>query len=417
MTSFLKIYPKLPPIQGDIASANGSQSKNKFRFSIKDLFDVAGEVTTAGSVVLANNPPALTDSLAVGRLKNAGGWPIGRTNMSEFAFSGVGFNPHFGTPINPHPLARRPHPERITGGSSSGAAASVGTQDAKGLWLADIGLGTDTGGSLRIPAALCGLVGFKSTARLIPTAGVLPLSPSLDTVGAITRNVNDAIWAHEILAARTVERFNKPLSNYRIGVVRTLFEVDMDETVRKSWARTLKTLNNAGANLHEIELEELFEIAHINRNGGFSPIEAYRWHQKVIDKHKSLYDPRVAQRILHGAKASEDDYQTLLTERADWIARVTQKLAGLDAILSPTVPIVAPTIASSDTDDTEFFRVNGLLLRNPSAINFLDGCAISIPCQEATELPVGLMIWHAALHDDSVLNVALEIEKIITPLK
>jgi aspartyl-tRNA(Asn)/glutamyl-tRNA(Gln) amidotransferase subunit A len=401
MTTFIKRYPD-------------STNSAAFKFSIKDLFDVAGEVTAAGSKVLADAAPATVDAIAVARLKAAGGVPIGRTNMSEFAFSGVGFNPHFGTPVNPHPLACKPYSERVTGGSSSGAAASVGSKDAGGAWLADIGLGSDTGGSLRIPAALCGLVGFKSTARLVPTTGALPLSTTLDTVGAITRDVTMAIRAHEILANHRVAISNKPLVDYKLAIVKHVFQDGMDETVSRAWARCLQALSHAGWQIIQIELPEVAEIAHLNRTGGFSPIEAYRWHKDLIAAHQSDYDPRVAQRILLGKNATEADYQTLQRERADWISRIEAKLKPFDAVLSPTVPIVAPTIASIESDDTEFFRVNGLLLRNPSIVNLLDGCGLSIPCQAAAELPVGLMIWHAAMHDDVILNMALHLEALLS---
>jgi aspartyl-tRNA(Asn)/glutamyl-tRNA(Gln) amidotransferase subunit A len=408
MTTLLKTYAQ--------PTANDTHPKPLFRFSIKDLFDVAGEVTTAGSKVLQDAAPAKTDAVAVARLKAAGGMAIGRTNMSEFAFSGVGFNPHYGTPVNPHPLACKPHPERIAGGSSSGAAASVGYKDedesGDGMYMADIGLGSDTGGSLRIPAALCGLVGFKSTARLVPTVGALPLSSTLDTVGAITRDVATAILAHEILAARTVEQTTKSIAAYRIGIVKTVFLDSMDDTVSSAWARTIKALADAGVQMTTIELPELTEIPNLNRTGGFSPIESYRQHKDLIESRQSDYDPRVAQRILLGEAATPTDYEALHTERADWIARVGAKLVGFDAILSPTVPIVAPTIASIESDDAEFFRVNALLLRNPSIVNLLDGCAISIPCQTNDELPVGVMIWHGAMQDDVILNLALKIEAI-----
>jgi aspartyl-tRNA(Asn)/glutamyl-tRNA(Gln) amidotransferase subunit A len=395
---FLKPYPALTqPLPAGSA----------FKFSIKDLFDVAGEITTAGSKVLLDADPAKTDAVAVARLKAAGGVAVGRTNMSEFAFSGVGFNPHYGTPVNPSPMLSSPIPARVTGGSSSGAAASV----ASGL--CDIGLGSDTGGSLRIPAALCGLVGFKSTARLVPTTGALPLSTTLDTVGAITRDVTTAIQAHEILAARKVSISSRPLAEYRVAVVRQIFQDGMDDAVKPAYANTLKALLDKGLRPIEIDLPELLEIPSINVKGGFSPIEAYRWHKDLIAKREADYDHRVALRILLGKTATDAEYQTLIAARTDWIARITTKLAGFDAVLSPTVPIVAPTIASIESDDTEFFRVNGLLLRNPSIVNLLDGCAISIPCQKSGELPVGLMIWHTQLHDDTVLNLALACEKAL----
>ncbi len=394
--TFLKTYPALfePLPTGAV-----------FKFSIKDLFDVAGEVTTAGSKVLLDAAPARVDAVAVARLKAAGGVAVGRTNMSEFAFSGVGFNPHYGTPENPSRGPHKPYQARVTGGSSSGAAVSVACKmDAS--WIADIGLGSDTGGSLRIPAALCGLVGFKSTARLVPTAGALPLSITLDTVGAITRDVTTAIKAHEILAARKVTKNDRLLAGYRIAIVNNFFMDGMDEVVKSSYDNALQALLDKGLQVTPIDLPELAEIAQMNKTGGFSPIESYQWHKDLIAKRQADYDPRVAQRILLGKAASELDYLRLVHSRKDWIKRVTEKLTGFDAVLSPTVPIVTPLIASIDVDDTEFFRVNAALLRNPSVVNFLDGCAIA--------LPPNLMLWHAAMHDDDILNLALRIEEVLT---
>ncbi len=370
--------------------------------SVKDLFDVQGQVTTAGSTALAHAAPALHDAPAVSRLKAAGGVLLGRTNMVEFAFSGVGINPHFGTP---HNVAASTFPQapRVPGGSSSGAAVAVGTGSC---W---VGLGSDTAGSIRVPAALNGLVGFKSTARLVPTEGALPLSTSLDTVCAITRSVRDAMLVHEILSARPVVRSNAPASAYRLAVIKTLMQDDLDPTVGKAWERSLARLRQQGARLEEIELPELLELPAINTTGGFSPSEAYAWHFPLLDRHSDAYDPRVLARILRGAKMSAREYIELLAARRNWIARVEKKLAGFDALLSPTVPIVAPTIAETDAGterDEHFFKVNTQLLRNTGVVNMLDGCAISIPCHQKDELPVGLMIWSTQLKDDLVLNIA-----------
>ena len=371
--------------------------------SVKDLFDVAGEVTKAGSKVLANAPAATTDCPAVARLRAAGAALTGRTNMVEFAFSGVGINPHYGTPVNP---ADR-QVERIPGGSSSGAAVSVATGAAL------VGLGSDTGGSIRIPAALCGIVGFKSTARLVPTLGALPLSTSLDTVCALTRSVRDAVTAHEVLAARTVKLPDKPLANCRFAVARTLMQDGLDKTVAMAFERSLKLLTAAGAQIEEIDLAEVSELASINATGGLSAAESYAWHRHLITAHQADYDPRVALRILRGASMTAFDYIDLLAARADWIARVESRLQGFDAVLSPTVPMVAPPIASVMHDDAEFFRVNGLLLRNTSVVNMLDGCGISLPCHTPDELPVGLMLWQGALQDDTVLDAALQVELLL----
>ncbi len=368
--------------------------------SVKDLFDVAGQTTSAGSRVLANAPVAETDCPAVARLRAAGAVLAGRTNMVEFAFSGVGINPHYGTPVNPVDS----RVERIPGGSSSGAAVSVATGAAL------VGLGSDTGGSIRIPAALCGIVGFKSTARLVPTAGALPLSTSLDTVCALTRSVRDAVTVHEVLAARTVRLAGKPLSSCRLAVVRTLMQDTLDDTVTAAFARSLQLLRQAGAHIEEIELAEIGDLAGINATGGLSAAESHAWHRHLIARHEADYDPRVAMRILRGARMTAFEYIDLLAARQAWTARMEVRLSGFDAVLSPTVPIVAPPIASVLNDDDAFFRVNSLLLRNTSVVNMLDGCAISLPCHTPDQLPVGLMLWHAALHDDAVLDLALQVE-------
>jgi len=374
--------------------------------SVKDLFDVAGQTTAAGSKVLASSPAAAVDSVAVARLKAAGAVIAGRTTMVEFAFSGVGVNPHYGTPVNPADSSV----ERIPGGSSSGAAVSVATGAAR------VALGSDTGGSIRIPAALCGIVGFKSTARLVPTTGTVPLSTSLDTVCALTRSVRDAVTVHEVLAARRVTLLNKPLANCNFAVARTLMQDGLDSTVAHAFERSLELLRSAGARIQEIDLNEINELASINATGGLSAFESYAWHQHLIAQHQASYDPRVAARILRGASMTTADYLDLLAARGDWISRTESRLHGFDAVLSPTVPMVAPTIASVLTDDAEFLRVNGLLLRNTSVVNILDGCAISLPCHQKGELPVGLMLWHAALHDDAVLDAALQVETLLERL-
>jgi len=375
-------------------------------FTSKDLFDVAGQPTPAASVVLSHAPAAKADAVAVAQLRAAGGALTGRTNMSEFAFSGVGVNPHYGTPAN----VSDPTTPRIPGGSSSGAAISV----ASGA--AFIGLGSDTGGSIRIPAALNGIVGFKNTARLVPSTGALPLSTTLDTVCAMTRSVRDAVTAHEILAARTVTAGSASIGAYRLAVVKNVFFDGIEPTVAAAFERSLKALSAAGARIEEIELPELADLQSINATGGFSAAESHAWHRLLLERSGAGYDPRVAQRILRGASMKAHEYIDLIHARRDWIARMEKALAPFDAVLSPTVPITAPTIASvapGAERDEEFFRVNALLLRNPSIINMLDGCAISLPCHAAGELPVGLMLWHAALHDDAVLAIALQAERTL----
>jgi amidase/aspartyl-tRNA(Asn)/glutamyl-tRNA(Gln) amidotransferase subunit A len=382
--------------------------------SVKDLFDVKGQVTAAGSVVLQNQAPAMEDARAIERLRAAGAGFIGRTNMVEFAFSGVGVNPHLGTPAAWDALTDTPVGGRggvyAPGGSSSGAAVSVATG------AAFIGLGSDTGGSIRVPAALNGIVGFKNTARRVPTQGALPLSTTLDTVCAMTRTVRDTILAHEILSARKVPIARKPLSAYRLAVAQHLMQDDMEPAVTRAFERSLNTLRAAGAQIDDVAMPELRDIAPMMATGGFSPAESYAWHRNLLSQHAKQYDTRVAHRIERGRQMTAHEYIDLLSARAQWIGRMERTLQGYDAILSPTTPITSPRledVAPCDERDAEFFRINALLLRNPSAINTLDGCAISLPCHAPGEMPVGLMAWHAAMHDDTVLQLALLLEPLL----
>ncbi len=374
--------------------------------SIKALFDVQGKRSTSASRLLAAAAPATADCPAVQRLRRAGAALIGQTNQSEFAFSGVGINPHFGTPANP--AGAIDDAPRIPGGSTSGGAVSVATGAA---WAA---LGSDTGGSLRIPAALQGLVGFKNTARLTPAEGAIPLSTSLDTVGAITRSVRDAALLHGILAGRELQLPRRTLQSLRIGVPQTLMLDQLEAGVADAFERTLALLREAGARVETLELRELGELAQINAGGGFAPVEAWAWHRRYLVEHESAYDPRVARRIRRGEQMSGADYVDLLAARRDWISRMRAQLQCFDVMLSPTVPIVAPPLAPLIDDDDKFFAVNAQLLRNPSVINFLDGCALSLPCHQAAELPVGLMVWQHEMADDAVLAASLLIEQAIT---
>ncbi|HNM38705.1 MAG TPA: amidase [Giesbergeria sp.] len=383
--------------------------------SVKDLFDLQGQPTPAGSVVLADAPAASADCPAVARLRAAGGAVIGRTNMTEFAFSGVGVNPHHGTPAaHDGRFGALGGPARVPGGSSSGAAVSVATG------AAFVGLGSDTGGSIRIPAALNGVVGFKNTARLVPTQGALPLSTTLDTVCATTRSVHDAIVVHEVLAQRRVARSTAPLPALRLAVPTTVFLDGLDAPVAQAFERTLAQLRQAGAQIAEIDLPAMRKQPAY----GFSAPESYAWHRELLQRAGERYDPRVRKRIEAGATLRAWEYIDLLRSRQQWIADMQACMAPYDALLSPTVPITAPLLASvapadgqdaamDAARDAEFFRVNALLLRNTSAVNLLDGCALSLPCHTAGELPVGLMVWHAALHDDTVLHVGLQIEELL----
>jgi amidase/aspartyl-tRNA(Asn)/glutamyl-tRNA(Gln) amidotransferase subunit A len=371
--------------------------------SIKDLYDVQGEVTTAGSSVLASAPAASAEALAVARLRRAGAVFTGRTQMSEFAFSGVGINPHQGTPANPA-LAALGRPGRIPGGSTSGGAASVACGAA---WAT---LGSDTGGSLRIPAALHGLVGYKCSQQLVPADGSIALAASLDTVGAITLSVRDAILLHEVLADRRVALTRKPLTQRRAAVVKPLFQDQLDASVRASWEAAVDQLRRAGLTIDEIDLPELTELPALTANGGITAAEAWAGHSARLADHAAEYDPRVVTRIRRGQAIDAATLAALHMARRDWITRVQTRLQSFDVVLSPTVPIEAPAIADLVASDDEFFRVNALLLRNPSVVNLFDGCAISLPCQAPGDLPVGLMLWAGNSADDDLLDCALAVE-------
>lgn len=403
--AFLKLFADEAREQAAQAVDTGlaGQPLGGLPVSTKDLFDLAGQPTPAGSAVLQDAPPAAFDAGAVARLKAAGGIVVGRTNMTEFAFSGMGVNPHHGTPANP----ADPAVPRIPGGSSSGAAVSVATG------AAFIGLGSDTGGSIRIPAALCGIVGFKNTQRLTPLYGALPLSTTLDTACAMTRSVRDAILAHQVLAGGPVLLDPRPLRALRLAVPSTVMLEGLDTTVARAFARALATLRAAGATIDEIALPEIGELAAINATGGFSAAESYAWHRQLLAREGDHYDPRVRLRIERGAAMKAYEYIDLAHAREQWIGAMEAALLPYDALLSPTVPLVAPPIAEvapGAERDEAFFRANGLMLRNPSIVNMLDGCAISIPCHVPGELPVGLMIWDRAMRDASVLGIALQAE-------
>lgn len=361
--------------------------------SVKDLLDVAGETTLAGSVVLRGHALATHDAPVIARLRAAGAAIIGKTNMTEFAFSGVGLNPHYGTPVNPCDSSVA----RIPGGSSSGAAVSV----AAGICVA--GIGSDTGGSIRIPAALCGLVGYKPTMRRVPVAGTIPLSASLDTICAMTRSVEDCLLVDSVISDVPLAPAVLPLSGLRLAVPQEVVLDSMDKHVAASFQAALQTLSLAGAKIVELPMQLLHEARQINL---FAPIEAYAWHQDLLNHSGHLYDQRVAARMRMGADYSPQDYVRLQSERRNWIVKMEAELMGFDALLMPTVPMVAPAIADLEQSDETYFEINRLMLRNPSLINLLDGCAITLPCHTQGTLPVGISVAGTAMSDSHIISVA-----------
>jgi len=404
--AFIKVYK-----QQAIAAADASDAQRKaglvpgplagIPVSIKNLCDVAGEATLAGSRALDDAPPATADAPVVARLRAAGAVIVGSTNMSEFAFSGVGFNPHYGTPGNPADRTRVP------GGSSSGAAVSVGDR------MAVAALGTDTGGSVRIPAAVCGITGFKPTARRVPIDGVVPLSTSLDSIGPLANSVEccaivDAVFAGEPIAIPDAA----PLAGLRFGIPKQFVMDELDATVAKAFERACKALSAKGVKVEQVELPQLNELSAINAKGGFAASEAYAWHQKLIARRGKDYDPIIYPRILRGKEMGAADYIDLLAARADLQKRVAAVTANYDAIVMPTCAIVAPTLDEVSTADG-FTKKNMLLLRNTTVGNFLDRCAISLPCHAAGELPVGFMLMGETLADKRVLAMARSVAPVV----
>jgi aspartyl-tRNA(Asn)/glutamyl-tRNA(Gln) amidotransferase subunit A len=372
--------------------------------SVKDLFDVAGEVTAAGSKVLADAAPATADAPVMARLRAAGFVLIGRTNMTEFAYSGIGINPHHGTPAAPWQRGSTP---RVPGGSSSGAAVSVADGMAHGA------IGTDTGGSCRIPAAFCGITGYKPTARLIPQQGIVPLAPSLDAAGPLARTVRCCASLHALLAGAGDDAVDElPLAGLRLGVPQTVALDDLDAEVATTFKATLDRLSAAGARIVDVPFTAFGRVGPMNAKGGFPAMESHAWHAPWIASRKALYDPRVVVRILRGADASAADYLALLAARRDLIAEAEAQLAPLDALVLPTVATVPPTIASLATDDDAFARANILALRNCTLINVIDGCAISLPVQQPGEAPVGLMLAAAGGQDRRLFALAAAVERV-----
>ncbi len=369
--------------------------------SVKDLFDAAGEVTLAGSVARDGAAPAVRDAPIVARLRAAGAVLVGRTNMTEFAFSGLGVNPHYGTPLNPWDRATG----RIPGGSSSGAAVSV----TDGMAAAAIG--TDTGGSVRIPSALCGLAGFKPTARRVPTAGAFPLSATLDSIGPLARSVACCALLDRVMAGEPVRPVvPRPAATLTLGAPTTVVRDDMDADVARAFDRALSRLSAAGARIVDMPFDAFARIPEANAAGGFAAPEAFATLRGLLAADRGRVDPRVAARIERGAAMSAADYIDLLAARVAIRAGADARSRDFDALLMPTAPIVAPALAPLEASDDAYHAANLLMLRNCSFGNFLDRCAVSLPVHEAGAAPVGLMVLGETMGDDKALEVAAGIE-------
>jgi aspartyl-tRNA(Asn)/glutamyl-tRNA(Gln) amidotransferase subunit A len=403
--AFIKVHAEQARAMADAMDALRRVGRAPSRYagipvSLKDLFDIAGEPTPAGSRVLADAPPATGHATVVQRMLAVGFVPVGRTNMTEFAFSGLGINPHYGTPRSPWDRASA----RIPGGSSSGTAVSV----SDGMAVA--GLGTDTGGSCRIPAAFCGIVGYKPTARRVPITGVLPLAPSLDSVGPLAPSVACCAVIDAVLAGEApVVPVAAGLAGMRLAVPTNMVLDGMDSDVGAAFDRALATLSRAGAHIVRMRFPEFDDAAAANVKGGFAASEAYAWHHALLTKSGSAYDPRIRVRIERGERMTAVDYLDVVAARRRLIAAFDARTRDTDALLLPTVPIVAPRIADLD-DEREYNRINMHILRNTALGNFFDRCAISIPCHRDSEPPVGLMLMGETMGDARLFSIAAAVE-------
>ncbi len=368
--------------------------------SLKDLYDVAGEVTRAGSRVLEKNPPAKTDAVAVGRLRAAGAVFVGRTNMVEFAFGGVGLNAHYGTPRNPWDRSTG----RVPGGSSSGAAVA----QADGMCV--MALGSDTRGSIRGPSALCGLVGFKPTMRRVPREGAFPLSFTLDSVGPLANSVECCAAYDAVLSGEQYSLAEIEVKGLRLLLPRSSAIEDLDREVGTAFENALEKLSRAGATIAEMPVPAFDRQSEYFKGGGFAGAEAYYIHRNALDRIGE-FDPRVGQRVILGKDLTASDYVALGFLRQEYIRSVEALLAPFDAFVIPTVPCVAPSIADADRSDEDYFRWNARILRNSGLANFLDGCAVSLPCHEPGGAPVGFSVGGAGGSDRRLLAVSRAIER------
>jgi aspartyl-tRNA(Asn)/glutamyl-tRNA(Gln) amidotransferase subunit A len=406
--AFMKVYAESARAEADQADRLRKagivrSAVDGLPVSVKDLFDVGGDVTRAGSKVLADAPAASADAPAVARLRAAGAVIVGRTNMVEFAFGTTGINPHYGTPKNPWDRGTG----RVPGGSSSGAAVA----QADGMCV--MALGSDTRGSVRLPAALCGITGFKPTQRRVPREGAFPLSYSLDSVGPLANTVACCAAYDSILAQERPQPLAAMAARgLRLLVPRGSLVEDLDAEVARAFEASLDRLAAAGALISHLSVPAFERQAEYFRGGGFAGAEAYAIHRPRMDR-LGEYDPRVGKRIQMAKDISAADYVDLVQLRQSYISEVTGMLAPFDAFLMPTAPCVAPAIREVDSSDEEFFRWTMRIIRNVGVVNFLDGCAATLPCQAPGAPPVGLSVCGPAMADRHVLAVARAVEGVL----
>ncbi|HYD57740.1 MAG TPA: amidase [Burkholderiales bacterium] len=404
--AFMKVYADAARADADASDRLRKAGVRRSRVdglpvSLKDLFDVAGDITRAGSKVFEKR--ASVDAPVVARLRAAGAVFIGRTNMVEFAFGGVGLNPHYGTPKNPWDRKTG----RVPGGSSSGAAVSV----ADGMCV--MGLGTDTRGSIRGPSGLCGVTGFKPTQRRVPLDGAFPLSFTLDSIGPLANSVECCAAYDAVVAGAPDELADIAAKGLRLLVPRSSAIEDLDPDVAKAFDGALQALSRAGAWIVETKVPAFDRQAEYFKGGGFAGAESYYIHRERLAR-VAEFDPRVGKRVLLGKDLSAADYVGLRFLREEFQRELGAVLAAFDAFLMPSAPCIAPAIAEADRSDEEYFRWNARLLRNHGLVNFLDGCAVSLPCQAPGTAPVGLSVCGTAGTDRRILSVARAVERALS---
>jgi aspartyl-tRNA(Asn)/glutamyl-tRNA(Gln) amidotransferase subunit A len=410
------IFVSLTP---ERARAEAEESRNRIRagrslgvldgipIAWKDLFDLEGVATTAGSVVLSDAAPATKDAAVVDALKSAGMVAIGRTNMSEFAFSGLGINPHYGTPENPHATDI----PRIPGGSSSGAGVAV----AAGL--VPVAMGTDTGGSVRIPAAFNGVVGYKATRGRYPMDGVFPLAKRLDSLGPLTRTVQDAVWVDAAMRRQSAPSVTRgSVEGLQLIVPETVFFDDIEPGVASAFEAALARLGKAGAKITRRAFPlfaELFDL--MAERGPLVTAEAFALHrERLFSSAADRMDPRVVMRCKLGEKTTMPDYIAILEARERMIAELDRQVPDGAILVSPTLPHVAPPTTPLAENFDAFLAMNGKTLRNTLVGNFFDWCGVSIPCGTGDAgMPVGFLLSGLPNTDEHLLGAALAAEDIV----
>lgn len=368
--------------------------------ALKDLLDTEGELTSAGSRVLAENPVALEDSPVAARLHAAGAVFLGKTNMTELAFSGLGLNPHFGTP------GSALNDSLIPGGSSSGSGVAVGKH------LACAAIGSDTGGSVRIPASFNGIVGLKTTNGVVPKDKVTPLSTTLDTIGPMTRSVEDAWHIWRVLAAKKLKDFGPSTRKLRLLMPSNLILNQADTDVITGFEKACTAFEDMGHEvIHQVvpELERIPEL--YARYGSFASHESLTLYEDLLEARGDEVDARVAKRILEFRGRPSTDYINLVYAQQALIRTFWENYRSFDAVLAPTVAILPPSIKALEEDDALYFKTNNLCLRNTMLFNFLAGPAVSVPCYTtAAGLSVGLMVATAPNSENLALRIAALME-------